>query len=80
MLIEHHGCLALAIEIKAKKRLTGADLTGLRSFADAHTQVSRVVVAEVAEECRTEGCHILPYSSWLSRLHEGIRPQNFGFG
>jgi predicted AAA+ superfamily ATPase len=80
MLIERHGRLTLAVEIKAKKRLAGADLTGLRSFADAHPQVPRVVVAEVAEEYQVEGCRILPYSSWLNRLHDGIRSRDFGFG
>jgi len=80
MLIERHGWLTLAAEIKAKKRVSGADLTGLRSFADAHPQVPRVVVAEVAEEYQSERCHILPYSSWFNQLHDGIRSPDFGFG
>ncbi len=50
LLIERHGRLRLAIEIKGKRRVAGADLSGLRSFADAHPRVRRVVVAEVPEE------------------------------
>ena len=36
---ERHGRLRLAVEIKAKSRVAGADLVGLRSFVDAHPRV-----------------------------------------
>ena len=73
LLIERHGRLRLAIEIKAKRRVVGADLSGLRSFAEAHPRVRRIVVAEVAEEYRLGSVDILPYRAFFDRLPRLLR-------
>jgi predicted AAA+ superfamily ATPase len=73
LLIERHGRLRLALEIKAKRRVAGADLSGLRSFADAHPGVRRVVVAEVPEPYRLGDVDILPYRVFLDQLPRLVR-------
>ena len=73
LLIERHGRLRLAVEIKAKRRVAGADLSGLRSFAEAHPRVRRVVVADVAETYRLGDVDVLPYRVFLDRLPRLLR-------
>jgi predicted AAA+ superfamily ATPase len=73
LLIERHGRLRLAIEVKAKSRVAGADLSGLRSFGDAHPRVRRVVVAEVPEPYRLGGVEVLPYGAFFDRLPRWLR-------
>lgn len=73
LLIERHGRLRLAIEIKAKTRVARADLSGLRSFGDAHPRVRRVVVAEVPEPYRLDGVEVLPYALFFARLPRWLR-------
>lgn len=73
LLIERHGRLRLAVEIKSKKRIGTADLSGLRSFADAHPRVRRVVVAEVPEEYELAKVTILPYRTFFDRLPRWLR-------
>lgn len=68
LLIERHGRLRLAVEIKAKRRVSGADVPGLRSFGEAHPGVPRVVAAEVPEEYALGDVLVLPYRSFLQRL------------
>jgi predicted AAA+ superfamily ATPase len=73
LLIERHGRLRLAVGIKSKKRIAGADLSGLRSFAEVHPRVRRVVVAEVPEAYRFGGVDVLPYRLFLERLPRLLR-------
>ena len=61
------------MEIKAKRTVAGADLSGLRSFAQAHPRVRRLVVAEVAEPYRLGEVDVLPYRSFFDRLPRMIR-------
>ncbi|MGH7149296.1 MAG: ATP-binding protein, partial [Planctomycetota bacterium] len=72
LLFERHGRLRLAVEIKAKRQVVGADLEGLRSFAEAHRGVTRAVVALVAEPYRLEGVEVLPYARFFERLEEWL--------
>ncbi len=44
LLLEKHGTLRLAVVIKSKRTISGANVTGLRSFAEAHPKVPCVVV------------------------------------
>jgi hypothetical protein len=46
----------------------GADLTGLRSFGEAHPQVPRMVVAQVPEPYRLGDVSVVPYREFLGRL------------
>ena len=68
LLIEKHGKIRAAIEIKAKTRVASADLSGLRAFAQAHPRVPLVVVALVPEEHRLGAVDVLPYERFLERL------------
>lgn len=73
LLIERYGRLRLAVEIKAKRQLAGADLSGLRSFAEAHPRIRRLVVADVPEPYRLGEVDVLPYGIFLGRLPTLIR-------
>jgi predicted AAA+ superfamily ATPase len=68
--IERHGRLVLAVEIKAKRRIAGADLSGLRSFGQAHPTVPRLVVCEVPEEHRLQDVLVLPWQRFFDRFEE----------
>jgi len=72
LLIEKHGRLVLAVEIKSAKRVSGADLSGLRSFGEAHPGTPRLVVAQVPEEHRLGDISIIPYGDFLRRLGEWL--------
>jgi predicted AAA+ superfamily ATPase len=65
LVFERHGRLVLAVEIKAKRRIAGADLSGLRSFGQAHPKVPRVVVCEVAEAYEVDGTEIVPWRTFF---------------
>lgn len=68
LLVERHGEIRMAVEIKAKRRIVGADLTGLRSFAREHSEVPLFVAAEVPEPFRLESVEVLPYRLFLERF------------
>jgi predicted AAA+ superfamily ATPase len=68
LLVERHGKLVLAAEIKARPHVATADLSGLRSFGEAHPDVPRVVVCEAPEEHVLAGVRVLPYRTFLGRL------------
>jgi hypothetical protein len=53
--------------------VVGADLSGLRSFGDAHPRVRRVVVAEAKEPYRLGGIEVLPYGAFFDRLPRRLR-------
>jgi predicted AAA+ superfamily ATPase len=72
LLFERHGKLRLAVEIKSRPRISGADLTGLRSFAEAHPTVPRVVVATAPEPFRVDSIDVLPWRSFLERLDKWL--------
>jgi hypothetical protein len=61
------------VEIKAKRRVAGADLSGLRSFSEAHPRVRRIVVAEVPEPYRLGSVDVMPYRMFLDRLPRLLR-------
>jgi uncharacterized protein len=65
LLVEKHGKLRLAGEVKAKKTVAGADLTGLRAFAAENPGVPRALVSLVPEEHRLDGVRIMPYRKFL---------------
>ncbi len=72
LLVEKHGQLLVAIEIKAAKRVSGADLSGLRSFGEAHPRVPRVVVTQAPEEYRLGDVTIMPYKKFFDRIEEWL--------
>lgn len=72
LVFERHGRLVLAVEIKAKRRIAGADLSGLRSFAQAHPAVPRVVVCEVTEEHEIEGTEVVSWRKFFEEFESRL--------
>lgn len=72
LLVEKHGKLRLAAEIKSRKTISGADLTGLRSFADVHPGVPCVVVCQAPQAHSLAGVEIIPYREFLLKLERWL--------
>lgn len=72
LLVERHGKLRLACEIKASRRVSGADLSGLRSFSEAHPKVPCIVVSNVAEPFDLPGAEVLPWKQFLARFQQEL--------
>lgn len=70
LLLEKHGKLVGAFEIKARKHVSGADLSGLRAFREEHPQVPRAIICNAAEPYELEGVRVLPWKSYLEVLPE----------
>lgn len=69
LLVEKHGKLRLAVEIKSGKSVRGADVMGLRSFAEAHPEIPRAVVAPVRAPYTIDPkIDVLPAAEYLARL------------
>ncbi|MCB1215360.1 MAG: DUF4143 domain-containing protein [Deltaproteobacteria bacterium] len=70
LLLEEHGELKAAIEIKALKSIEKRDLHGLKSFHESHPKVPMYVIGEVREAYSIDKVQILPWKTYLSRLFE----------
>jgi predicted AAA+ superfamily ATPase len=68
LVVERHGRPTAALEIKSKKRLAGADLTGLRAFGEEHPRVPRTLVCDAPEPYDLEGIRILPWRQFFDDL------------
>lgn len=68
LLLERHGRLRVAVEIKSKRTIAGADIAGLRSFAEAHPDVPLVVVAPVPQPWRLGAIDVMPPLHFLAEL------------
>jgi predicted AAA+ superfamily ATPase len=73
LLVERHGKLRLAVEIKSGSRVVGADLTGLRSFRDAHPRVPCLVVANVPEPYRLDTIEVMSFAAYVAELVDRVR-------
>jgi uncharacterized protein len=66
------GDMALAIEAKARQRVTSDDLNGLRHLVDDHRPARRVVVCLEPKRRRTaDGIDILPARAFVDELAAG---------
>jgi len=65
LLVERHGRLIAAVEITSSRRVSGADLEGLRSFADDHPKVPRFVVTPATEPRRLEEALVTNWTNFL---------------
>jgi uncharacterized protein len=72
LLLEKHGKLRLAVEIKSRKTISGADVTGLRSFAEAHPAVPCVVVCLAPRAHRLTDFQVFPYREFLLTLEQWL--------
>ncbi len=68
LLIERGGRLRAAVEIKAKRNVGGADLTGLRSFREENPKCPLYLVCESPNHYELDGVTILPWEEYLKRL------------
>jgi len=68
LLVEKHGKLRLAAEIKCSRTVASADLSGLRSFSESHPHVPRVVVSLVPQPYGLQGVEVLPWMEFLEQF------------
>lgn len=68
LVIEKHGELKFAFEIKAKREIGGNDFSGFRSFSPDNPKVPCAVICEVDEPYNEGPIEILPWQSFLKRL------------
>ncbi|MBN1962205.1 MAG: DUF4143 domain-containing protein [Deltaproteobacteria bacterium] len=72
LLIEKHGEIRLAIEIKTNSRLGGRDLSGLRAFANEHPNTQLVVINTQPQAYEIDDIKILPYHDFFNRLPDWL--------
>ncbi len=72
LLIEKHGQLKTAIEIKINESISKSDLSGLRSFADDNPGVPKLVVARVPNAYTLGDVKILPWREFLDQVGQYI--------
>ena len=74
LLLERHGKLRVAIEIKVRETPRGSDLAGLRSFGQAHPQVPRVVVCTTPRPLLLDNdIMALPFGYFLQELGQWLQ-------
>lgn len=72
LLIEKHGKIKAAIEIKCTSNVTGPHLSGLRAFRQEHPGVESFIVSRVPRLYELEGVQILPWKAYLQKLRSII--------
>lgn len=70
LLIEKHGKLLAAVEIKSSKYISGAHLSGIRSFRAEHPTVPCFVVSRVPHSYELDGTQILVWKEFFDKLRE----------
>lgn len=68
LLIEKYGKLIGAFEIKSTAQVTGAHLSGLRSFRQEYPQVPLQVIARVEHAYRLDEVQVMPWKEYLQNL------------
>ncbi len=68
LVFERHGVLRAAIEIKARGDLGGSDLSGLRTFGDAHPGTPRVIVCTAQHASEIDGVEVLPWRRFFAEF------------
>jgi predicted AAA+ superfamily ATPase len=77
LLIELDGSLAAAVEFKSRPALSGADLSGLRSFREDHPGLPCLLVCTAPEVFDLDFAKVLPWRSyleWLDGLARAMLP------
>ncbi len=72
LLLELHGRLRVAAEIKVRAHIDSVNLTGLRSFAIANPGVPQVVVCTAERPSRLGEVDVLPWRVFLAQLSEWL--------
>ncbi len=68
LLIERHGKLVAAFEIKSTPRVAGAHLTGIRAFQEEHPKVPCAVISTASHAYSLGDVKVLPWQSYLKIL------------
>ncbi|OGX37382.1 MAG: hypothetical protein A3C53_01240 [Omnitrophica WOR_2 bacterium RIFCSPHIGHO2_02_FULL_68_15] len=68
LLIEKHGTIRAACEIKRTANIAGAHLSGLRAFQKDHGRVPCAVVCTAPRAYELDGVKILPWQNFLDTL------------
>ena len=68
LLIEKHGKIVGAFEIKSSPRIAGAHLSGIRAFQEEHPKVPCFVVCTAHHASSLGNAKILPWASYLKQL------------
>ena len=68
LLIEKHGKIAAAFEIKGSASVVGADLSGIRAFQEEHPKVPCSVVSLVPQPFRVNDVRVVPWVSYLKEV------------
>lgn len=68
LVIEKHGKLHAAFEIKSKKRIGGNDFSGFRSFSTDNPKVPCFIVCDAEEPYKEGAVEVLPWPDYLKRL------------
>ncbi len=70
LLVEKHGELVGAFEIKSTTQVAGPHLSGLRSFHKEYPKIPLHVIARVEHPYRIEEVLVLPWKDYLARIPE----------
>lgn len=70
LLIEKHGKIVAACEIKASRSVSGADLSGLRAFREDYPKTKLFVISNVSEAYERDAVLVLPWQKYLQNLEQ----------
>ncbi|MCG8606257.1 ATP-binding protein [bacterium] len=72
LIIEKHGELVAAIEIKSSPNVSGADLSGLKAFGQGNPYTPTFLVTTVENAFELQSVKILPWQEYLANLGEWL--------
>ncbi len=73
LLLEKHGRILAAVEIKAGSRIGGSQLSGLRAFREEHLEVPCYIVCRAPRAFTVDAVKVLPWEEYLSLLENWLK-------
>lgn len=73
LVIEKHGKLRAAFEIKSSAAIGGSDLSGLKALRQDEPKIPAFVVCNAAQPYEKDGIGILPWREFLSEINRFIQ-------
>ncbi|MBI2500283.1 MAG: ATP-binding protein [Deltaproteobacteria bacterium] len=70
LLIEKHGKIVAAFEIKASRSVNRADLSGLRSFSEDYSRTKFFAISNVPNAYEIDAVLVLPWQEYLESLEQ----------
>ena len=70
LLIEKHGKIIAAVEIKSTQNIAGAHLSGLRAFSDENPKTPLYLIGKSKNKYELDKVRILPWNDYLKLLPE----------